>query len=89
MQAEQEMSVARQAVDLGDDERSVAQSAKSHSLRQLGAVIVLAALDFDELLKDRPAAAVEKILDGFDPISPPGQAGYGSTIARKDPSRLS
>jgi hypothetical protein len=52
------MSIARQAVDLGDDQGRIAQPAESHSLGQLGAVIVLAGLDFDELLDNPPMAAI-------------------------------
>ncbi len=65
LQAKQEMGVARQAVDFGDDQRRIAQPTERHRLRQLGAVVVLAAFDLDELLNELPMTAVQIILEGF------------------------
>jgi hypothetical protein len=59
LQAEEEVSVAREPVDLGDDQRGAICAASLECRLELRAVaIVFAALDLGELGSDRPAPAV-------------------------------
>ena len=64
LQAEQEMRVAGEAVELGDDQRrAVDLAGVERALQRRAIVIVLAALDLDVLLDQLPVAAVEEGLD--------------------------
>jgi hypothetical protein len=59
LKAEQEMRVAAEPINLRNDQLGTIQAARFKRLRQHWAVIVLAALDFDELLDQLPSDAVE------------------------------
>ena len=65
LQAEQEVRIAAQSVELGDDELGVEGAACVERFGQRWAVIVtLAALDLDVLLAQRPVASVQPGFDG-------------------------
>ena len=85
-QASDEVNVAAQAVELGDDQRRPAQAADPHRIGQLRPVRVpLAALLLSELLDEGPsleplkdglllsidAEAVDALLRGADPVNRP------------------
>ena len=59
LQAEQEMRVARQAIELGDNKPRPVQAAHRESFRQCWPIGALAALDLGELADDLPVAAIE------------------------------
>ena len=59
------MDIAAQAVEPGNDQRCLALAAGGQRLRQFRTIRAFAALDFDELVEQFPAAAVEEVLDGL------------------------
>ena len=61
LEAKQEMRVAAEPIDLSDNELGAIKPAGLDSLGQDGTIGVLAAFDFDELLRQLPASAVEVI----------------------------
>src|SRR6516162_3034361 len=64
-QAGDEMDIAREPVELGDDQLGAVLLAGSYCLGQLGAIGTLAALHLGELGHEPPLAAVEIVLDGL------------------------
>jgi diguanylate cyclase (GGDEF)-like protein len=66
LQPEQEVGVAGEPIELGDNQRGAVHSAETESLGELRAVVVtLPALDLLDLGDELPVAAVEIVLDGL------------------------
>src|SRR6516225_529089 len=60
-----ESQVARQPIELGDDQLGLTLLAGRQGLRQFEPITVLAALDLGEFIDQRPPAAVQVGHDGF------------------------
>ena len=65
LETEQEMRVAAEPVELGDDQRRPIEPARGHRLFEFGPVRPLAAFDFGMFRDHLPVAAVEVIRDGL------------------------
>jgi hypothetical protein len=63
LQAEQEMRVAGQSVQLCDDEPCAASPARREGFRELWTIAIRAALDLGELRDDLPFAAVKLVMN--------------------------
>jgi hypothetical protein len=64
-QRRDEGQVARQAIELGDDQLGLLPLADRQSLLEFGPLVALTALDLGELADQRPGAAVQVLLDGM------------------------
>src|SRR6185437_7104685 len=65
VQAQQEMGIAREAIQLGDDQLGAVGPASLQRRLKLGSIRPLAALDLHELLDQRPVAAVQELSDAI------------------------
>jgi hypothetical protein len=76
------MRIAGEAIELGNDELGAIGPAGLDCLGQLGTIVrFLAALDFDELLHQRPVAAVEEFGDDVA-LSLKAKAGFALPLSR-------
>jgi hypothetical protein len=64
LKPEEEMSIAREAIELCDHQFGTDQPTELECLCQFRAVCLLAAFDLDKLLHELPIAAIEEILEG-------------------------
>jgi hypothetical protein len=64
LKAEEEIRIARQAIELGNDQLGTDQPAELERCSQLWAICMLAALDLHELPHELPVATVEIVLNG-------------------------
>src|SRR6516225_10140141 len=74
-----ESQVARQPIELGDDQLGLTLLAGRQGLRQFGPITVLTALDLGEFIDQRPPAAVQVGHDGFA-LCIETQAGFALPI---------